>query len=374
MSASGALQGANDPAVGRVGRIPVRNLWLLMLYASDLFRALGEGSIALEDRLDDIPELVAEILARATELRLRRALTTGYRLETAELGRVRGRIELLATLRKQALQRGRVVCRYEAMTADTPRNRLVRAGLAAMARLVADKDLRHRCSVLERTLVAGGVQRAGTPRELLTQGRLARHEQQDRVVVAAARLALQLALPTEEAGDHRLFRPDREDAWVRQLFEHAVAGIYETVLRPNGWLVSPGVRLDWQVGRKTAGIDALLPSMKTDIVLDSPDSRRRLVVDTKFTSIVTRGWYRSESLKSGYIYQMYAYLRSQVGGEDGRASGAAGLLLHPAIDEEVDESVEIQGHSIRFATVDLVGAPRAIRDRVVALTEPAWPP
>jgi 5-methylcytosine-specific restriction enzyme subunit McrC len=374
VSQSVALQGAIEPAVGRVGRIPVRNLWLLMLYASDLFRALGEASIALEDKLDEIPELVAEILAQATELRLRRALTTGYRQETAELGRVRGRIDLLATLRKESLQRGRVVCRYEAITADTPRNRLVRAGLAAMARLVADRELRHRCSVMEQTLVASGVQRDGTVRELLAQGRLARHEQQDRIVVAAARLALQLALPTEDAGDHRLFRPDREDAWVRQLFEHAVAGIYEAVLGPKGWQVSPGVRLDWQVGRKTSGMDAPLPSMKTDIILESPDSTRRLVVDTKFTSIVTRGWYREESLKSGYLYQMYAYVRSQVGGGDGRAARAAGLLLHPAIDSEVDESVEIQGHSIRFATVDLAGAPRTIRDRVVALAEPVWPP
>jgi 5-methylcytosine-specific restriction enzyme subunit McrC len=89
---------------------------------------------------------------------------------------------------------------------------------------------------------------------------------------------------------------------------------------------------------------------------------------------VTRGWYREESLKSGYLYQMYAYVRSQVGGGDGRAARAAGLLLHPAIDSEVDESVEIQGHSIRFATVDLAGAPRTIRDRVVALAEPVWPP
>jgi 5-methylcytosine-specific restriction enzyme subunit McrC len=103
VSQSVALQGAIEPAVGRVGRIPVRNLWLLMLYASDLFRALGEASIALEDKLDEIPELVAEILAQATELRLRRALTTGYRQETAELGRVRGRIDLLATLRKESL-------------------------------------------------------------------------------------------------------------------------------------------------------------------------------------------------------------------------------------------------------------------------------
>ena len=44
---------------GYVGRIPVRNLWLLMLYASDLFRTRGIGKVGLEDSPDDLPDLVA---------------------------------------------------------------------------------------------------------------------------------------------------------------------------------------------------------------------------------------------------------------------------------------------------------------------------
>jgi 5-methylcytosine-specific restriction enzyme subunit McrC len=48
--------------IGRVGRIPVRNLWLLMLYASDLFRNLEKAKVAVEDNPEDIPDLVAEML------------------------------------------------------------------------------------------------------------------------------------------------------------------------------------------------------------------------------------------------------------------------------------------------------------------------
>lgn len=35
--------------IGRIGRIPVRNLWLLMLYASDLFRDFEKAKVAIED-------------------------------------------------------------------------------------------------------------------------------------------------------------------------------------------------------------------------------------------------------------------------------------------------------------------------------------
>ena len=40
--------------------------------------------------------------------------------------------------------------------------------------------------------------------------------------------------------------------------------------------------------------------MRTDIVLDDKFDQRRIVIDTKFNSIVTNGWYREESLRSEY--------------------------------------------------------------------------
>lgn len=45
-----AEQVNNVPASadGFIGRIPVRNLWLLMLYASDLFRTCGIGKVGLK--------------------------------------------------------------------------------------------------------------------------------------------------------------------------------------------------------------------------------------------------------------------------------------------------------------------------------------
>ena len=111
--------------------------------------------------------------------------------------------------------------------------------------------------------------------------------------------------------------------------------------------------------------------MRTDVVLDDVATGRRIVIDTKFTSIVTSGWYREESLRSGYLYQIYAYLRSQVGRGDTLADTASGLLLHPAIGQMVDETAVIQGHAIRFATVDLTASAADIRSQLMQLCMPA---
>lgn len=353
-----------------IGRIPVRNLWLLMLYASDLFRTHGIGKVGLEDRADDLPDLVAEILAHAVEVRQRRRLSLGYRSRDAAIHRVRGRINVLATERRQLLDRGLVACRFDELTVDTPRNRFVRAALDRISRIVQRKDLAHRCRSLANGMKALGVSGEAPTRAQISVDQFGRNDADDRFMVAAAKLAVDLALPTETSGLNVLALPDREATWVRRLFERAVGGFYGVVLGSQGWRVTCGGALAWQIEEKTAGINKILPSMRTDVVLDQATTGRRIVIDTKFTSIVTSGWYREESLRSGYVYQIYAYLRSQVGGGDERADTASGLLLHPAIGQAVDETVVIQGHHIRFATVDLAAAPAAIRSRLLTLCEP----
>ena len=108
------------------------------------------------------------------------------------------------------------------------------------------------------------------------------------------------------------------------------------------------------------------------LVLEHRPSGRRIVIDTKFTSILTSGWYREETLRSGYLYQMYAYLRSQAGQGDPVADWVEGVLLHPSVGRSVDETAMIQGHAIRFATVDLAAESATIRRQLLKVVEPPF--
>jgi 5-methylcytosine-specific restriction enzyme subunit McrC len=351
-----------------VGRIPVRNLWLLMLYASDLVRLSGEAWIKLEEDPERLPDLVAKLLCRAVEQRLRRNLSSGYAQKDEVLRRVRGRIDLLRTVRHRLLERGQVACRFEQLTLDTPRNRFVRFALERVALLVSSPEWRHTCLRLAADLSLLGVGSARPTPVQLSADQFGRGDADDRLMVALAQLACDLALPTEEGGAARLFAPGRDIAWVRRLYEKAVAGFYAVVLPARGWTVQAGQQLQWQRGAWTAGIPDILPGMWTDIVLDRAEEQRRIVIDTKFNALLTNGWYREETLRSGYVYQIYAYLRSQEG--DQVANSAEGLLLHPSVSGEiVDEAVEIQGHLIRFSTVDLSLPAGKIRERLLAVVE-----
>ncbi len=187
-------------------------------------------------------------------------------------------------------------------------------------------------------------------------------------MVTLARIVFDLVLPTEEAGDRVLTALNHDEVLVRKLFEKAVGNFYAAELdRASGWQVRQGRRLYWALGDASAGINTVLPNMKTDIILENVSAGRRIVIDTKFASIFARTEYREAVLKSGYLYQMYAYLRSQEGGNDPLSAGAEGILLHPAIDADVDEMVTIQGHRFRFTTVNLAGSSDQILARLRTL-------
>lgn len=356
-----------------IGKIPVGNIWLLFLYASDLARFKDELAIAIEDDDSDLPSLIARVLVYAVGRRLRRNLSRGYAEQRADLGRLRGRIDVLRTFSRDLLLRGRVACRFEDLTMDTPRNRYVRAALMAIGGRLADKALSHECKTLAAVLGRLGVAVERPSRAEMAVDVIGRNEVQDRLMLALAELAFDLALPTEEAGASSFAQAlrDRNASAMGTLFERAVSGFYEIEFRrSDGWRVRSGSRLRWPSEDPTPGMANILPIMITDIIIDRVPGQRRIVIDTKFTNILKRGRYR-ETLKSERIYQLFAYLRSQEGLGDALWDGAEGLLLHPTVGSEVDESATIQGHRIRFATVDLMAPTMAVRERLRSLIEGA---
>ena len=338
-----------------------------MLYASDLFRMRGTDLLDVEEMPDYLPDVIAELLTHAVEKRLRRNLHRAYEPRTAVLDRVRGTIDLLRTESRQLIRQGKVACRYEDPTIDTLRNRYVRGALESIAHEVSTLPLAHRCRALARHLRSMGVgDRVPSTREA-SADRFGRHDVDDRFMVAVARLAFDLALPTETRGEQLLGRADRDVHWLRKLFERAVYGFYKVALPHQDWTVSHGHVLHWPVQASTPGLAAILPRMETDIELFHKHTSRKIVIDTKFTSLLKPAQFR-DSLSSRYLYQIYAYLRSQVDVPP-LAQFAEGVLLHPTTEHTIDEAARIQGHVLRFTTVNLAGPPSDLRTDLLRIVD-----
>lgn len=368
MQAARAEPIGDDVWKSHVG-IPVRNLWLLLAYASDL-AAFGNRFDGQADDAADLPELLARLLTLVVERRLRHNLTRAYEPRAAVLNRVRGRIDWLQTESGMLLQRGEVACRFEDLTHDTPRNRLVRAALEAMAGRVTDRVVATSCRTLARQLDLLGVRAVRPSRAEMARERFGRHDAEDRAMVTVAELALDLVLPSEAVGDVSATRLERDENLLRRIFERAVAGVCRFELHgKDGWTVRRQKPLKWSVSEASSGLPQWLPGMYADVVLEQRTAAgcRRVVVETKFADALTRNQHGKVRFRNEHLYQLYAYLQTQAGAGDAVADRAEGVLIYPTVGPQIDEWAVIQDHRIRVATVDLAGRSASIRARLLDL-------
>lgn len=349
-----------------VGKIPVRNLWLLMLYASECRYVLSQLNDS-EQSSENVANLIAKVFCDLVENRIKRNLSTQFVQTERELTRVRGKICVLATERTMALSKGKVNCSFDELTMDSQRNRYIRSAFSLLARLVDEPVLARNCNNLALRLHRLGVADIMPVNYRPSCERFSRHESDDKEALLMAELIHDMHLLSENLGTKLLPSPDKQERWVRHLFEKAVAGVYKLKLSPLGWSVKPGKKVYWQIDSGSTLGKQLMPSMEMDIVLDHKQLKKRLIIDTKFTDIVMKGRFDNQTFKSNYIYQLYSYVLSQTHFDDELSLTASGMLLHPSLGEHYDEGVVIQGHEFRFCTVDLTGSSESIVSRLLSL-------
>lgn len=107
--------------------------------------------------------------------------------------------------------------------------------------------------------------------------------------------------------------------------------------------------------------------MQTDIELVHRPTVQRNVIDTKLTSVFTGSNYRDVMLKSGHVYQLQSYLRTQERADDRASLAASSMLLHPQTGGSVDESMVVQGHVMPARMIDLTALPGAFERALKSL-------
>lgn len=74
----------------------------------------------------------------------------------------------------------------------------------------------------------------------------------------------------------------------------------------------------------------------------------------------------AEKIRSGHLYQLYAYLMNQVT-EDPRTRRATGILIYPRIDCDLDLEYSLGEMLVLIKTVDLSAGWREIENRLLGM-------
>jgi len=348
--------------------IPIRNVWYMLLYALKELPHSPYWQMVDVEKSPSLDALLASVLVKAIQQRMRIGLGCDYIPEQRLLRGVRGRIHFTKSLKKNAFQHGQAFCEFEQYSINVPKNQIIRSTLLYLANAeqfgpiqTYSEELRHTIRWLVRTLE--GIDLIQLTPDFIHRQQVKRHDHDYRVMLAICDLILQRRLPTEKDGQIYASHLERDRLVLHNLYERFVANFFDHHLL--NWTVQPQPSFKWH----DEADNKYLPVMRPDVVLRDNGSGYMVILDTKFTphSLKENRWGK-EMFDSSHLYQIYAYLRTQEHISDPHRQ-ASGILLYPAVSEELSERIQLQQHQIRIECVNLAAPWQNIEQRLLNLID-----
>ena len=330
-----------------------RALVRMLVVAHDL--PVAEGAPAdMETQRHDLLELLVRLFADRLLKAVRHGLPRRYVAREADLGTLRGQLDVARQFTHLAIRPDRLACRFGELSEDTPLNRILKAAVTRLARLA-----RSAASARALGELAARFERTGDSlRPLEEPVRLDRTNADFHALYRLARLFLAMDWQSTTAGGaagFALLFP------MNDLFEAFVGRSLRRALAPRH------VRLQARGQYALAdGSDRPLFVLRPDAVIEPPG--QRIVLDTKWKTLKPER--EDLGIVPADVYQMLTYARA--------CDAARAVLLYPW-HAGVDERGVVRrwtaagsGLPLDVAAVD-VGRPEGVAETlrcVVALRRP----
>ncbi|MBK9926624.1 MAG: hypothetical protein IPP66_15215 [Anaerolineales bacterium] len=332
--------------------IPIRNLWHMLLYAWDEYPLRQHTSLVDVENAPTLDALLASILARLVQQRLRIGLGRSYVNQNESIRGIRGHIDFTKSLKYHTFEHGQAYCDFQQYSVNVPKNQIIRSTLSRLIQTgnfgkdrTRANELRHQLRSLTRAL--DGIDIIELDLDFIRRQQFGRNDGDYRLMLAICELLLQRQMPTESTGHNRLPSLEREALVLYDIYERFVVNFYRRHLKE--YKVKAQSHLSWHPKQD----NVYLPIMKPDLIIENKTTGNIIVLDTKFTakSLVENLWGK-QLFDSSHLYQMYTYLSTQE-----RLSGyhkkATGILLYPEVRGKLSEAIELEDHTIRIVCLDL---------------------
>ena len=309
----------------------------MLIYAWDLTSWREIARFASEPS-PNLSGLLGRVLVDSTRTLLQHQLGREYVKRTTAIPGIRGRIRFGSSLRFIGNKESKLVCEFNALDIDTPRNRIIRSTLHQLAN---DKRVENYSEGLAPQLIhdirelnrdMDGVTLTNISNAQFAILQLGRNDRHYVLPLKICALIHQLRMPEESAGTNPLAKLLRDEDCFAGLFERFVRNFYSHHIGDKYEVKSEGLK--WPGSTSSQ----YMPMMRTDIsIIGRRPPHERLIIDTKYyRDALTSNRGGPLKFKTENLYQIYAYLRTQEGeGENYR--NARGMLLYPTVDYELKD-------------------------------------
>lgn len=322
----------------------IQNVYYMLSYA---YRELkrGEYETLGSEEFENIHELFAAILSAGVARQLKQGLHREYESKHDDLLAIRGKIDMPGTIANTLNGRKSISCDYDELTANNPKNQVLKAACFA---LVRKGDITsERRSELRRSLLLLSDVDDISPLEIdWTRVMTGRVSQSYEMLLVICRLLFDGLLMSEEDKEYKLARFFNEEQMYR-LYEKFILEYYR---KEHSHLSVSAPQIEWALDDDNR---AFLPIMQADITIS--DGESCLIIDAKYYTHNMQSSYGPHSMLSGNLYQIFTYVKNRELQQRATGEKVSGMLLYAQTEDNVqpDETYQMSGNQISVKTLDL---------------------
>ena len=314
----------------------------MLAYAFQVLNEDGYKSVATE-QFNNVADLCSAILCRGVSLQLKKGLGREYISETEMLSGLRGRIDITESIKTQAMLRRQMVCTYDEFSVNTYKNQVIKTTMLKLLHVDIDKK---RKKEIKKLLVFFDEVNELDVYSIQWNQQYSKNDQTYRMLIAICYLVLKGLLQTTSNGSVKMMDFIDEQRMCR-LYEKFILEYYR---KEHPEITANASQIPWIVDD---GVKDMLPIMQSDIMLSKEN--QVLIIDAKYYKNTMQTQFEKQTLHSGNLYQIFAYVKNKEAELEDKQHEVAGMLMYAKTDEDIvpDNKYSMSGNKIYVRTLDL---------------------
>ncbi|ENH95944.1 5-methylcytosine-specific restriction enzyme subunit McrC [Gracilibacillus halophilus YIM-C55.5] len=322
--------------------IPIRNIYYMLSYAYQTLHLSEYKQIGTE-QFENVKELYAEILSIGIPVLIRGGLSKDYISVEETSNFIKGKIDINATIKKNALVDKKVAIVYDEFSEDILLNQIIKSTLVYLSR---SNKLSQKMRRLFYGLLPYFKEVSDVELDINLWKNVRYNHQNIRYqfIVDVCRYLYEELL-FDQSSASQILKEIQDEQKLSSLYEKFIYAFFQRETKYN--VSRP--QIQWNVDD---GFKEALPIMQTDLVLQKDN--KTLIVDAKFYSenMAARFEGGAAKQKSSNLYQIFTYINNWKN-EPGET--VAGMLLYAkttAINQP-NHLYQMKGNQIFVASLNL---------------------
>lgn len=322
----------------------IHNLYYMLSYA---FQSLHQETYedVNKEEFDEMYDLLTAILSKGIGVQLKKGLHREYVGCREEIPMTRGKINFVATIKNISSRKKILTCDFDELSENNLFNQILKTTAMLLLKNTMIKS-KYRDALKKKMLFFSNIVTLEPKSIRWDLVRFQKNTQSYRILIGICQLILEGMLMTTHTGDYQLASFFDEQRMCR-LYEKFLLEYYK---RHFPELKVTAKQIPWVLDDE---MQTMLPVMQTDIHLEKGNTV--LIIDAKYYHHTTQKYFDKNTVHSGNLYQMFAYVKNKAYSFGKEQHKVSGMILYAKTEEEVqpDCVYQMHGNQISVKTLDL---------------------